>query len=323
MNDLPRQILCEIISQNGKTFFKDTVALRGLLDDLCHGDYKKERRCIIDSIAEGIPPALLDQNESIPYDILSAQLTNRLINCGFEAQLARWSVDSWAIALDVLPFTDVTNKKFNYEKETSVIKTNREPLDGFSTPPKKINTFTPPPVSTPQTNSGLPNTLPKNQTIGRYKQKKFILYLAGVCFATPWILAILFQNYTAAEPSGLISTIIGLSVLIGWPLSIVLLVAYWGYIFKVNVPAPQTNSGLPNTLPKNQIRGKYKQNKFILLLAGICFATPWILALLFPNAHTQPNGLINLMIGWTFIIGTPASIVLFAAYKGYIFKLKK
>ncbi|MGD0534657.1 MAG: PEGA domain-containing protein [Methanoregula sp.] len=102
MNNLPRKILCEIIHQNGKTFFKDTVALRGLLDDLCHGNYKKERRCIIDSIAEGIPSALLDRKESIPYDILSAQLTNRLINCGFDAQLARWTVESWALALGVI-----------------------------------------------------------------------------------------------------------------------------------------------------------------------------------------------------------------------------
>jgi len=102
MNDLPRNILCEIIRQNGKTFFKDTVVLRSLLNDLCSGNCKKERRCIIDSIPEGIPSALLDRKESIPYDILSAQLTNRLINCGFEAQLARWTVDSWALALGVI-----------------------------------------------------------------------------------------------------------------------------------------------------------------------------------------------------------------------------
>jgi hypothetical protein len=102
MNDLPRQILCEIVSQNGKTLLKNTVVLRGLLNDLCSGNCKKERRCIIDSISEGIPSALLDRNESIPYDILSAQLTNRLINCGFQAQLARWTVDSWALALGVI-----------------------------------------------------------------------------------------------------------------------------------------------------------------------------------------------------------------------------
>jgi len=321
MNNFPRKILCEIISQNGKTFFEDTVALRGLLDDLCHGDYKKERRCIIDSVAEGIPSELLDRKESIPYDILSAQLTNRLVNCGFEAQLARWTVESWAIALDVLPFTDVTNKKLNCEKETSAIKTNREPLDGFTTP-KKTNTFTPPATSMPQTNSGLPDPLPKNQTIGKYKKNKFILVLAGVCFAIPWILAILFPNSTT-EPSGIISTIIGLSVVIDWPLSLILLVAYWGYIFKTTVSKPQTISKSQITISKKQITGKYEQNKYVLLLAGVCFATAWILALLFPNAHTQPNGLINLMIGWTFIIGTPASIVLFAAYKGYVFKLKK
>jgi hypothetical protein len=101
MNDHPRKILCEIILQKGKTFFKETVAFRGLLNDLCVGNYKKERRCIIDSIAEGVPSALLDGNERIPYDILSAQLTNRLINCGFEGQLARWTVDSWAQALGI------------------------------------------------------------------------------------------------------------------------------------------------------------------------------------------------------------------------------
>ena len=102
MNDLPRKILCDIISQKGKTYFEETVAFRGRLNDLCYGNYKKERRCIIDSIAESIPSALLDRKESIPYDILSAQLTDRLINCGFDRQLARWTVDSWAQALEII-----------------------------------------------------------------------------------------------------------------------------------------------------------------------------------------------------------------------------
>jgi hypothetical protein len=102
MNDLPRQILCEIIRQNGTTYFKEIVALRGLLNDLCHGNFKKERRCIIDSISEGIPSSLLDRNEHVPYDILSAQLTDRLINCGFDRQLARWTVDSWAQAFGII-----------------------------------------------------------------------------------------------------------------------------------------------------------------------------------------------------------------------------
>jgi hypothetical protein len=102
MNDLPRKILCDIISQKGKTYFEETVAFRGRLNDLCYGNYKKERRCIIDSIAEGIPSALLNRKENIPYDILSAQLTDRLINCGFDRQLARWTVDSWAQALEII-----------------------------------------------------------------------------------------------------------------------------------------------------------------------------------------------------------------------------
>lgn len=103
MNDLPRQILCEIIRQNGKTYFEEKdYKLRNLLNDLCYGDCKKERRCITDSISEGIPSSLLDRNEQIPYDILSAQLTDRLINCGFDRQLARWTVDSWAQALGII-----------------------------------------------------------------------------------------------------------------------------------------------------------------------------------------------------------------------------
>jgi hypothetical protein len=104
MNDLPRKILCEIIRQNGKTYFEETVAFRGLLNDLCYGNHKKERRCITDSISEGIPSTLLDQNVHIPYEILSAQLTDRLINCGFDRQLARWTVDSWAQALGIISF---------------------------------------------------------------------------------------------------------------------------------------------------------------------------------------------------------------------------
>ncbi len=103
MNDLPRKILCEIIHQKGKTYFKEKdYKFRNLLNDLCYGNHKKERRCITDSISEGIPSTLLDQSIHVPYEILSAQLTDRLINCGFDRQLARWTVDSWAQALGII-----------------------------------------------------------------------------------------------------------------------------------------------------------------------------------------------------------------------------
>jgi hypothetical protein len=102
MSDLPRQILCEIIRQKGNAFFEKEKEFRALINDLCRGDFKRERRCISDSITEGIPASLLKKHDRLPYEIISSQLTDRLISFGFDQNLARWTVDSWALALGII-----------------------------------------------------------------------------------------------------------------------------------------------------------------------------------------------------------------------------
>lgn len=102
MNDQARKILFEIIQKKGQTFFKNEKEFRALFEDLCHGEYKKERRCIIDSILEGVPDTLLKKFHEIPPELLFAQLTDRLINFGFDPKLARWTVESWALAFGLI-----------------------------------------------------------------------------------------------------------------------------------------------------------------------------------------------------------------------------
>lgn len=110
MNDLPRKILHDIIRQNGNTFFENEKQFRALINDYCHGDFKKERRCITDSIAEGIPATLLKNDGELPYELLSTQLTDRLVNFGFDRQLALWTVESWALALGCIEEKSISPK---------------------------------------------------------------------------------------------------------------------------------------------------------------------------------------------------------------------
>jgi len=107
MNDFPRKILCEILREKGHTIIENEKQFKAIFNDHCKGEFKKERRCILDSISEGIPETLLSKHSDLPYNLLSSQLTGRLVNFGFDRNLAQWTVDSWALALGIISESDL------------------------------------------------------------------------------------------------------------------------------------------------------------------------------------------------------------------------
>ena len=78
------------------------------LNDYYEGQYKKERKCLTDSLKENIPETLLNRKDQMPYSTLSLQLSQKLIdNLGITPQLAKWIVDSWAVSLDIIREEDI------------------------------------------------------------------------------------------------------------------------------------------------------------------------------------------------------------------------
>jgi uncharacterized RDD family membrane protein YckC len=137
MNNLPRQKLREIVVQYGRSLCNEPLRTRGLLSDFC-GQYRKEINVLVNAMQEGIPDKLiLSSQNSIPQSIIIARLAKQLHdNLGIDEEAARWSVESWAAALNLVSSVDLE--------------------------PESIPTYPVAPVSTP------PNqTLPKNELIDR------------------------------------------------------------------------------------------------------------------------------------------------------------
>ena len=102
MNNLPRQKLCEIIKIYGKNACSDHKRIRGLLNDFCCGNYP-EVNFLLTALEEQVYAELVAPSKPIPYEMLSARLVKRLCtNRGMAEEIARWAVDSWALALGVI-----------------------------------------------------------------------------------------------------------------------------------------------------------------------------------------------------------------------------
>jgi WD40 repeat protein len=102
MNALPRQILCEIVDQYGHSLSDDPRRTEALLRDLC-GEYKGEIFVLVSALREQVASDLLASQDSVPPEVLLAQLTKRLQdNLALTESAARWAVESWALALGVI-----------------------------------------------------------------------------------------------------------------------------------------------------------------------------------------------------------------------------
>lgn len=102
----PRQKLAELIARYGKGLSDDPKRCEGLLRDVC-GQYKREIFVLVSAVREGIPSGLQHSWDGIPKDVMLARLTNRLHeDLGVAENLARWAVESWALALGVASTKD-------------------------------------------------------------------------------------------------------------------------------------------------------------------------------------------------------------------------
>ncbi len=107
MNEIPRNTLCEIISNYGTTILNDGRRCEGLLLDLCPLHYR-ENGVLIAALNEGIPDALLNSSLKSGIDLLLPRLTQQLIrNSAVTQEESEWAVHSWAIALKVISSSDI------------------------------------------------------------------------------------------------------------------------------------------------------------------------------------------------------------------------
>lgn len=107
MDNLPRQTLCELIAKYGESLCDDPSRCEGLLRDFC-GRHRLEINVLIDAIKERIPTDLCGSLASVPIEISLTRLTQRLQqHRGLPKDLARWAVESWALALGKIAEKDL------------------------------------------------------------------------------------------------------------------------------------------------------------------------------------------------------------------------
>jgi uncharacterized membrane protein len=102
MNELPRQKLCEIITQYGQDVSDNPQRCEGLLKDFC-GQYSKEVFLLVNALKKGVATELLKSQNQIPQAVILSKLTKRLQDeLGIAEESAYWAVDSWGLALGVI-----------------------------------------------------------------------------------------------------------------------------------------------------------------------------------------------------------------------------
>ncbi len=98
MDDGPRQKLREMVAYD-RSVVEDSRRCRALLLDLC-GDRRREIRVLVLAVEERVAADLRDRSVQVPAAVLVPQLTRRLVDdCGLTDDVARWAVESWALAL--------------------------------------------------------------------------------------------------------------------------------------------------------------------------------------------------------------------------------
>ena len=103
MDDLPRQKLKLIIAKYGLVIHDDPQRCEAFLRDFC-GQYRQEISLLINAQKEKVPSELLNsQNNSLPVSLTISRLSKRLEdNLAIKPEAAKWSVESWALALNLI-----------------------------------------------------------------------------------------------------------------------------------------------------------------------------------------------------------------------------
>jgi hypothetical protein len=100
--DVPRVKLSELVGQYGPGLSSDARRCKALLGDVCRNQYRAECAVLVAAVEEGVAGDLLSTSSGLPVEVLLGRLSDRLqADRGISPDLARWSVECWAVALGV------------------------------------------------------------------------------------------------------------------------------------------------------------------------------------------------------------------------------
>lgn len=101
MNDLPRKILRDLVAEFGNSLHEDPRLCASLLKDYC-AIHKREINVLIAALKERVAATLLESSNG-SFNFVSVKLEKRLCdNLALSEEAAKWAVESWAIALQII-----------------------------------------------------------------------------------------------------------------------------------------------------------------------------------------------------------------------------
>ncbi|MDQ3129516.1 MAG: pectinesterase family protein [Acidobacteriota bacterium] len=117
MNDAPRQKLREIVRQHGRVIIENPRRCENLLRDYC-GEFRREISVLTMALEEHAVADLLAAPASLPRKVTLARLAQRLCdNLALSEAAARWSIESWAWAFDLITDAELKANKSEIEAE--------------------------------------------------------------------------------------------------------------------------------------------------------------------------------------------------------------
>ena len=101
MSPTPREVLIEIVATQGEPVLTSPIRCEGLLKDFCE-DSRREIFVLVSCLRVGVVDQLRQQNGA-PIKTACDRLALRLEkNLALSGNIAKWAVESWAIALGLL-----------------------------------------------------------------------------------------------------------------------------------------------------------------------------------------------------------------------------
>src|ERR1700733_16161942 len=102
MRTTPRDILVDIVARHGEPLLTEPLRTEGLLKDYC-GEFRREIFVLVSCLRVGVVEQLRRQGGP-SVKLICARLALKLEqNLAISSDVAKWAVESWAIALGLLP----------------------------------------------------------------------------------------------------------------------------------------------------------------------------------------------------------------------------
>src|ERR1700761_3855335 len=108
MTPSPRDVLIEIVAKFGEPLLASPLQTEGLLKDYC-GEFRREIFVLVSCLRVGVVEQLR-RGGGPPIKLVCARLALKLEqNLAISSDVAKWAVESWAVALGLMPAASATS----------------------------------------------------------------------------------------------------------------------------------------------------------------------------------------------------------------------